>query len=379
MAGEQQRLHLQRHGIGDQPAAGAQRGDRRVEHAGIAAAAADEDRIRRGRPASAAGAAPSTTVRPGTPKCRGIAADARGALGVGLDGDGAQRRIGQHPFDGDRAGAGADVPQQFAAPRRQRRQRQRADLALGDLAVMLEQIVGEARRQRQDARIRRCFDFDRHDVERIDRRRASKAVGAGRCGCARPAPPSASSTVSVEPPKPLPRQQRARSPPGRSRPRSAPGCGVRDAAAAGSGRAAGRAARRSRSPASAQPSRAAARLKAEGAGKARISSAGTMPRERRADAVQERIAGGQHADAAAAQRQHGRASRRRRASARDALSPLMSVAASRQMPLAAEDEFGLGDQPPGLVAETRRDRPRRCRRWRATAGPGQVRGATQRP
>ena len=54
------------------------------------------------------------------------------------------RRIGQQPFDRDRTGAGADVPQQFIAPRRQRRQRHRADLALGDLAVMLEQSIGQA-------------------------------------------------------------------------------------------------------------------------------------------------------------------------------------------------------------------------------------------
>ena len=71
-----------------------------------------------------------------------IAPDARGALGIALDGDGAQRWIGEHPLDRDRAGAGADVPQQFAAARRQRRQGERADLALGDLAVMLEQLVG---------------------------------------------------------------------------------------------------------------------------------------------------------------------------------------------------------------------------------------------
>ncbi len=78
----------------------------------------------------------------------GVAADAVGAVGARLDRDGAQRRIGEHPFDRDRAGAGADVPQQLAAARRQRRQRDRTDLALGDLAVMLEQGIGDAGRAR---------------------------------------------------------------------------------------------------------------------------------------------------------------------------------------------------------------------------------------
>ena len=50
VAGEKQRLHLQRHRIGDEPAAGAQGLDGGVQHAGIAAAAADEDRVGRVQP-----------------------------------------------------------------------------------------------------------------------------------------------------------------------------------------------------------------------------------------------------------------------------------------------------------------------------------------
>ena len=49
---------------------------------------------------------------------------------------------------------------QFATPRRERRQRHRADFALGDLAVVLEQIIGEAGSARDDARVRRRDDFD---------------------------------------------------------------------------------------------------------------------------------------------------------------------------------------------------------------------------
>ncbi len=112
----------------------------------IARAAADEHRIGRGERDKRLGRAPSTTSSSGTPKRGGVAPDPRGAVGPRFDGDGAHGRVGEQPLDSDGAGAGADVPQQLAPERRQRGQRHRADLALGDLAVMLEQIVGEAGR-----------------------------------------------------------------------------------------------------------------------------------------------------------------------------------------------------------------------------------------
>ena len=42
----------------------------------------------------------------------------------------------QQPFDADGACARSDIPQQFAAARRQGRQRHRADFAFCQLAVM---------------------------------------------------------------------------------------------------------------------------------------------------------------------------------------------------------------------------------------------------
>ena len=171
----------------------------------------------------------------------------------------------------DRAGAGADVPQQFAAARRQRRQRQRADLALGDLAVMLEQVVGQARRQRQDARASAPPRPRSPDVERIDVVEM-RSVGAGRCACVSRGPPSASSTVESRRAEAA-RQAARRPPPGRSRPRSARARGVPGCSSGRIRSIGGRAARRSRCPASGQPSRAAARLKADGAGSTSISAA----------------------------------------------------------------------------------------------------------
>ena len=91
--------------------------------------------------------------------------------------------------------------------------------------------------------------------------------------------------------------------------------------------------------------------------------------------MQERIARGEHADAAAAQRHqiaHGGVERRR--PLRD--FALDEIGGKPQMTLAAEHEFGLGDMAFGLARPARRRRLRRCRRWTATDGPRQVRGAT---
>ena len=87
------------------------------------------------------------------------------------------RGVSQHPLDRHRAGARADVPEQLAAARRKRRQRQRADLALGDLAVVLEQRVGRPGASGRIARARRGLDLEGDDIERVDRAEV-EAVGA---------------------------------------------------------------------------------------------------------------------------------------------------------------------------------------------------------
>jgi len=101
--------------------AGYQLADGSIEHARIAAAAADENgiRCRQSRKGTRRLALDNGQTRHA--ESPGIAADASDTLARGLDRDGAQRGIGKHPFDADRAGARADVPQQFAAPWRQRR------------------------------------------------------------------------------------------------------------------------------------------------------------------------------------------------------------------------------------------------------------------
>ena len=98
-----------------------------------------------GRPASAAGAAPSTISRPGTPKAAALrrmraARSPRFSMAMArISGSASIHSIATEP---------APAPMSHSSsPRRGASddKRHRADLALGDLAVMLEQIVGQSR------------------------------------------------------------------------------------------------------------------------------------------------------------------------------------------------------------------------------------------
>ena len=141
-----------------------------------------------GRPASAAGAGPSTTSRSGTPSAaalRRCAPRARRALRSATARFALAR---QHPLDADRAGAGADVPQHFARPRRQGGERQRADLRLGELAVALEKAVVEARSEGYHLRIcgRDDGDCDECSAARSAQDRTHRPASAARARADRP-------------------------------------------------------------------------------------------------------------------------------------------------------------------------------------------------
>src|ERR1700692_1823637 len=123
------------------PPAGGESGEPPIEHAGIAGAAADEDRVGRGEVAEGARRHAFNHHQPSHTQAPSIPPDAGGPVWARLDGDRLERAVGEQPFDRDRAGAGADIPEALAAARRQARQHERTNLALGDLPVMLEEIV----------------------------------------------------------------------------------------------------------------------------------------------------------------------------------------------------------------------------------------------
>ena len=207
--------------------------------------------------------------------------------------------------------------QQLAAPRRQRRQRQRADLALGDLAVVLEEPVVEPGAERQARAPRPGRDLDRR--ARSARRTAASPKPAA-VAAPQPLLRPAERLEHVQPRRPeaVAGEQRARSAPAPSPSEvsariRAPGCS--------SGRisSTGRPCSDSVSTScSGQPSRAAARLKAEAAGTTSISAASTWRASVAADAVLERVARGEHADRAARAAPAPPPSRRRTGSARPA-------------------------------------------------------------
>ena len=64
---------------------------------------------------------------------------------MGFEGDRAAVGIGSQPFDGDAAGPAAHIPQQLGAAGTQRAHGQRAHRFLGELAVVLVLVVGQAR------------------------------------------------------------------------------------------------------------------------------------------------------------------------------------------------------------------------------------------
>ena len=184
-------------------------------------------------------------------------------------------------------------------------------------------------------------------------------------------PPSASSTVSFDAPNPVSRSSAASacgpSPSDVSARMRAPGCRC------GRIRSSGRpCSESSATSGSGQPSRAAARLNADGAGTTSISSPIDMARQQRADAIEERIARCQHADRPAALLDHlahrpiERARPRPHRAANERGRKL-------QMALAAEHDLGVGDQPARDRAQGPRRRPRRCRRWTASGAVRQSR------
>ena len=178
------RLRLERHRVDDEPAAGSERVDDPIDHARGGCAAAEENGVRRGQAASACGAFPATTDSEGVPRRKRVARDPGGAVGARLDRDRAIGRVGDEPFDRDRPRAGPDVPQQFAAPRREGGERDRADVALGDLPVVLEPFIGQARRARQDARVVVGATLRARSYS-ARRRRQGRSFPPALSGCAR--------------------------------------------------------------------------------------------------------------------------------------------------------------------------------------------------
>ena len=78
----------------------------------------------------------------------GIPADPLDPIQVVLHGYRPAAGVGAHPLDRDRSGACADVPQQLTRPRHQASQRRGAKITLGQLPVMIKNLVRQSWRER---------------------------------------------------------------------------------------------------------------------------------------------------------------------------------------------------------------------------------------
>src|SRR5262249_32449104 len=116
---------------------------------------------------------------------RSVTRGARGADGIALDADGLLCLVTQQPLDGHGPGAAADIPQQFAGTRRERRQRHGPDLALGDLTIVLENVVWQARGKRNDPGVGAGLHFDGDEIQRLDVVQAVAIGGRGGNALAR--------------------------------------------------------------------------------------------------------------------------------------------------------------------------------------------------
>src|SRR6201981_3653377 len=157
----QECVGLKRYSMRNQPCAPPQQRPKAIEHRKIKPSA-DEDGLRRLEVAQHSGRGPLDDRNPvGEAERRGILADIFGAILASFDRD--RTSSAQRPFDGDRAGSRADVPQTFAWPWRKRRERQCAHLPPGDLAIMHEKRIRMARAARQPAKTLR-FQCDGQEV-----------------------------------------------------------------------------------------------------------------------------------------------------------------------------------------------------------------------
>ncbi|MET3249123.1 hypothetical protein ABIE53_005933 [Burkholderia sp. OAS925] len=160
------RLALQRHGVGDQPAAVAQTRPARVEYTRHRHAAADEHRIRRRQPVECFRRAARDELQTRHAQRVAIVFDKALPLRVRFNGNRAASRMRAHPFDADRAAARAHVPQQFAGRRGEARERDRAHIAFGQLAIVAKRVIGQAASERQTRRAIRRAAFERDQVQR---------------------------------------------------------------------------------------------------------------------------------------------------------------------------------------------------------------------
>ena len=162
------RLAFKGDGIRDNAPSRPERRPCSFENAVVGEASSDEHGVRRREPRHRLRRMSDHHLQAGCSKRKRVAHGARRPILPLLDAYGFERRMAQQPFDGDGASAKADVPEQLALTRRERRQRDSPNIALRQLAVAFEKVVIKSGRQADHSALRTGGDFYAHEVERAD-------------------------------------------------------------------------------------------------------------------------------------------------------------------------------------------------------------------
>ena len=148
---------------------------------------------------SASGARPCDHVEARYAESSRVAGDPLRALGVGLDRGRRAGRMAPHPLDPDGPGPGSDVPQVLAGRRGEPGERRRAQVALGELAVVLEGLVRQPRRPAHRLAARPGRAPARGAVRRRSERPPASPRRRWRAGTRRPRRGRASTVIVLAP------------------------------------------------------------------------------------------------------------------------------------------------------------------------------------
>ncbi len=166
--GEQGGLAADRHGVGDEPAAGLRGGPAGSSSPGSPTPPPTKMASGWGRPARQSGALPSTRTSSGVPSAAALVRMRAARVGSRSMAKALPAVVAAQPLDGDAAAAGTDVPERLAGQGHEAGHGDGADLGLGQLAVMLKGVVGQARHRRQEWRVGVGPGLDGDQVEVAD-------------------------------------------------------------------------------------------------------------------------------------------------------------------------------------------------------------------
>ncbi|MNJ26705.1 hypothetical protein D3C77_211950 [compost metagenome] len=156
---------MQGNGIGHQTAAWAQLLPAVLQHTLTCYTTTNEDSVGALKAMQGLRGAAADQLQAGHAEGIAVVFDQLLAARIGLNGQRSTAGVSAHPLDANRAAAGTDIPEQFAWSRRQAGEGDGPNVALGQLAIVLEGRVRQACQWRQARCIGARQAFDGNQVE----------------------------------------------------------------------------------------------------------------------------------------------------------------------------------------------------------------------